>query len=281
MSKDAKTWIITIDNTLVPKLTDQELYEQRHVDYPNQELLPGMKNFFNKLGDNDRVIFITSRREIFREMTEQTLDHHDIAYMSLLMDMPENINHLESSIVQSYIEDTTTKPIHKDKELLAQVHEYFGRHLCFVRRHNHRYYEFAKDYTLFTDIEYTENKYVKILKNMESVVLHIINELEKDYSIDLNTDPIINFNDLRKIFNIDDHPNVKSKFKDRLAEINILDMKPKFIVDHVYICKWPHLERVITCSSVSNEDRKDFMRFCFDRFDKIIKKVIYRIKKTA
>ena len=55
-------------------------------------------------------------------------------------------------------------------------------------------------------------------------------------------------------------------------------MKPKFIVDHVYICTWTNLARVITCALNIDDDKRDFMKFCFDRFDKIIKKVDHRIK---
>jgi hypothetical protein len=53
-----------------------------------QELLPGVKDFFEKIGNENVVIFTSGRREKYREITERTLRYHNIKYRYLIMDLP-------------------------------------------------------------------------------------------------------------------------------------------------------------------------------------------------
>ena len=83
-----KTYFIDIDGTIVPNLTIEDLDE--YIQIPNyiQDLLPGVKNFFNSLHRNDVVIFTTARENKYKELTERTLNHHRIKYLQLIMDLP-------------------------------------------------------------------------------------------------------------------------------------------------------------------------------------------------
>ena len=81
-----KTYFIDIDGTIVPHLSNEELDEIIKTQ-PNykEEILPGVKQFFESLSDDDTVIFTTAREESHRELTEETLKRHNIKYRSIIM----------------------------------------------------------------------------------------------------------------------------------------------------------------------------------------------------
>jgi hypothetical protein len=89
-----KTYFIDIDGTIVCNLSWEQL--EFHSKIPDfvQILLPGVKEFFNNLNENDVVIFTTARGSEYREMTERTLRHNKIKYNYLMMDLPSGQRYL-------------------------------------------------------------------------------------------------------------------------------------------------------------------------------------------
>jgi predicted secreted acid phosphatase len=84
-----KTFFIDIDGTIVPYPKYKgELDNKIKIDNYVEELLPGAKDFFDNLNENDVVIFTTGRNEKYRKLTERTLKHHNIKYKHLIMDLP-------------------------------------------------------------------------------------------------------------------------------------------------------------------------------------------------
>ena len=75
-----KTWILDLDGTIV-----------KHNGYKldgYDTLLPGARNFLSSIQSNDMVIFVTSRKEEYREMTIQFLQEQNIRYDHLIFDVP-------------------------------------------------------------------------------------------------------------------------------------------------------------------------------------------------
>lgn len=84
-----KTFFIDIDGTIVPYPRYKgELDDKIKSDKYVEDLLPGAKDFFNNLNENDVVIFTTGRQEKYRKLTERTLKHHNIKYKHLIMNLP-------------------------------------------------------------------------------------------------------------------------------------------------------------------------------------------------
>ncbi len=73
------TWIFDIDGTIA-----------EHNGYKNggDKLLPGVKDFFNKLPAKDMIIFITSRSNDVRNETEEFLHANGIRYDYIIFDAP-------------------------------------------------------------------------------------------------------------------------------------------------------------------------------------------------
>jgi uncharacterized HAD superfamily protein len=84
-----QTYFIDIDGTIVPHLSNTYLDEvvQNNIII-EENLLPGVKEFWNKLDESDKVIFTTARTEKHRVLTEHTLKRHQLRYDVLLMDLP-------------------------------------------------------------------------------------------------------------------------------------------------------------------------------------------------
>ena len=64
------TWILDLDGTVV-----------KHNGYKidgEDTLLPGVREFFDNLDVNDMVIFVTSREEQYRKLTEKFLKENNI-----------------------------------------------------------------------------------------------------------------------------------------------------------------------------------------------------------
>ena len=74
------TWIFDIDGTIV-----------KHNGYKTDgqdTLLPGAKEFLKKIPEKDLVIFLTSRTESYRQMTEAFLKKNGIRYDHILFGAP-------------------------------------------------------------------------------------------------------------------------------------------------------------------------------------------------
>ncbi len=75
-----KTWILDVDGTLV-----------KHNGYKidgYDTLLDGVKDFFEQLPLNDKVILLTARKEEFLPALKDFLKKNNIRYDYLLTDMP-------------------------------------------------------------------------------------------------------------------------------------------------------------------------------------------------
>ena len=85
--KYPRTFFIDIDGTIFPNSTIEEL-EKYSLNNTIQELLPGVKEFFQSLGENDVVVITTGRSERFRRITELNFKEHNIKYKHLIMSLP-------------------------------------------------------------------------------------------------------------------------------------------------------------------------------------------------
>ena len=76
----AKTWILDIDGTLV-----------KHNGYKidgHDTLLDGVKEFFEKISPDDKVVLLTARKEVYLPALKEFLKANNIRYDYLLTDMP-------------------------------------------------------------------------------------------------------------------------------------------------------------------------------------------------
>lgn len=80
LSTLAKTWILDIDGTLV-----------KHNGYKidgHDTLLDGVKEFFEKISSDDKVVLLTARQEKYLSALKEFLKANNIRYDYLLADMP-------------------------------------------------------------------------------------------------------------------------------------------------------------------------------------------------
>lgn len=74
------TWLIDLDGTIVK----HNGYKIDGVD----SLLDGVKTFIESIPEGDKIIYLTSRKGEFRELTESFLNQHGIRYDAILYDLP-------------------------------------------------------------------------------------------------------------------------------------------------------------------------------------------------
>ena len=80
LSPLSKTWILDLDGTLV-----------LHNGYKTEagdELLPGTKDFLNKIPEKDMIIIVTGRSSEDAEKTERFLAENNIRYDHIIYDAP-------------------------------------------------------------------------------------------------------------------------------------------------------------------------------------------------
>lgn len=80
LSTLAKTWVLDVDGTLV-----------KHNGYlidGHDTLLDGVKEFFDKISPEDKVVLMTARKAEYLEDLKHFLNQHNIRYDYLLTDMP-------------------------------------------------------------------------------------------------------------------------------------------------------------------------------------------------
>ena len=79
LSRLAHTWLIDVDGTLV-----------RHNGHKNggDELLPGVKEFWNTIPQEDVIILLSARSESERSLTAEFLHSQSIRFDHMLFDMP-------------------------------------------------------------------------------------------------------------------------------------------------------------------------------------------------
>ncbi|MCM1056846.1 MAG: HAD family acid phosphatase [Firmicutes bacterium] len=119
LSALAHTWILDLDGTLV-----------KHNGYKidgRDTLLPGAKEFLERIPRRDMIIFMTSREESFKGLTESFLTDNEIRFDRIIYGVPygERIvindkkpSGLETAIAVSVTRDAAEKPeIRIEKEL--------------------------------------------------------------------------------------------------------------------------------------------------------------------
>lgn len=74
-----KTWIFDLDGSLV-----------KHNGYLSGEdsLLPGVRDFFGEIDNNDYILILTARKEEYREVTTEFLKKENIRYTNILFEIP-------------------------------------------------------------------------------------------------------------------------------------------------------------------------------------------------
>lgn len=74
-----KTWLIDLDGTIV-----------QHNGYKNNEdiLLDGVEAFFSEIDTHDSIIFLTSRKSVYKEKTIRFLRKHNIRFDHIIFDLP-------------------------------------------------------------------------------------------------------------------------------------------------------------------------------------------------
>lgn len=80
MSALPKTWILDLDGTIV-----------KHNGYKldgEDSLLDGAREFLNQIQQEDMVIFVTSRKREYQEITEKFLQMNKIRYDYIIYDAP-------------------------------------------------------------------------------------------------------------------------------------------------------------------------------------------------
>ncbi len=80
MSALPKTWILDLDGTIV-----------KHNGYKldgEDSLLEGAKEFLSRIKDEDCVIFVTSRKTEYKELTENFLKENNIRYDHIIYEAP-------------------------------------------------------------------------------------------------------------------------------------------------------------------------------------------------
>ena len=74
------TWILDLDGTIV-----------KHNGYKidgTDTFLPGAKEFLDNIPDKDMIIFLTSRKEEYRNITENFLKENNIRYNHIIFGAP-------------------------------------------------------------------------------------------------------------------------------------------------------------------------------------------------
>ena len=74
------TWILDLDGTIVK----HNGYKIDGID----TFLPGAKEFLSSIPDKDMVIFVTSRKEEYRNITESFLKENNIRYDHIIFGAP-------------------------------------------------------------------------------------------------------------------------------------------------------------------------------------------------
>lgn len=74
-----KTWLFDLDGTLV---------KHNGYKYGGDQLLPGVKEFFEQIPQNDAIIILTARSSEFRTITENFLFKNNIRFDNIIFDLP-------------------------------------------------------------------------------------------------------------------------------------------------------------------------------------------------
>lgn len=80
VSSLAKTWILDLDGTIVK--------HNGYKDNGEDSFLDGAEKFLKEIPEEDMVVFLTSRTEKEKKLTENFLKKHDIRYNTIIYNAP-------------------------------------------------------------------------------------------------------------------------------------------------------------------------------------------------
>lgn len=101
----AKTWILDLDGTVV-----------KHNEYKTDgkdSFLDGAEKFLKNISEKDMIIFVTSRTDAEKELTEKFLEEHNIRYKMVIYNAPYGerilINDAKPSSLKTALAYTTKR----------------------------------------------------------------------------------------------------------------------------------------------------------------------------
>lgn len=80
LSTLGKTWLIDLDGTLVK--------HNGYLEDKHDTLLDGVSKFMNTISPKDKIIFLTSRKKEYAELTENFLKNAGIRFDYILYELP-------------------------------------------------------------------------------------------------------------------------------------------------------------------------------------------------
>lgn len=80
LSELPKTWIFDIDGTIIK--------HNSHLEESGNILLSGVQDFFKKIPETDKIIFVTARESEYKKSTEAFLKKHKIRFDTIIYDCP-------------------------------------------------------------------------------------------------------------------------------------------------------------------------------------------------
>lgn len=115
LSSLGHTWILDLDGTIVK----HNGYKLDGID----SFLPGARNFLNNIPENDMIIFVTSRTEEYRELTERFLAENNVRYHYIIYEAPYGERILLNDNKPSGLEMSVAVNLKRDRgcDFLVQI----------------------------------------------------------------------------------------------------------------------------------------------------------------
>lgn len=113
LSSLPKTWIFDLDGTILV-----------HNGYKNggDRILPGVKEFFDKIPETDHILILTARKEEVLESTIEFLKDNGIRYNNILADIPFGERILLNDMKDSGLKTAYAVNIKRDEGLNFSVY---------------------------------------------------------------------------------------------------------------------------------------------------------------
>lgn len=108
------TWILDLDGTIV-----------KHNGYKldgEDTLLPGVKEFLLQIPEEDMIIFLTSREEQYKSLTESFLEENQIRYDHIIYGAPYGERILVNDAKPSGLEMAKSINVERDSAMEIKVH---------------------------------------------------------------------------------------------------------------------------------------------------------------
>lgn len=84
------TFIIDLDGTVLKHLTDTDIeaWIQRYGDesHLQEKILPNVREWFDEVSPTDKIIFLSARKESYRDHTERVLELMGLRYDLLILE---------------------------------------------------------------------------------------------------------------------------------------------------------------------------------------------------